>query len=158
MPSGRLQCAGDELAEQFGFLSDDRVFLPELDPLQVQSCRLQFRHLLTHFRARNDRIQSAVRHENGRCFRSGRHVANQLRRVRHVAAHPDQSCQRLRQTQPRLQCHQAESVVVDSSVADDIKRRLKAYLARYRWRNEGFYELLNSEDAVIKKALEVIAN
>jgi len=38
----------------------------------------------------------------------------------------------------------------------DIQRRLKAYLARYRWRNEGFYELLNSEDEVVKKALETI--
>jgi len=39
-----------------------------------------------------------------------------------------------------------------------IKDRLKAYLARYKWRNEGFYEVLNMEDPVIKKALEVIAN
>ncbi|MGC4036239.1 MAG: S41 family peptidase [Chitinophagaceae bacterium] len=38
----------------------------------------------------------------------------------------------------------------------DIERRIRAYLARYRWRNEGFYELLNSDDEVIKKALEEI--
>jgi len=38
----------------------------------------------------------------------------------------------------------------------DIQRRMKAYLARYRWRNEGFYELLNSDDEVIKRALETI--
>ncbi|MBS1609772.1 MAG: S41 family peptidase [Bacteroidetes bacterium] len=38
----------------------------------------------------------------------------------------------------------------------DLQRRLKAYLARYRWRNEGFYELLNADDEVIKKALETI--
>jgi carboxyl-terminal processing protease len=38
----------------------------------------------------------------------------------------------------------------------DIQRRLKAYLARYRWRNEGFYELLNAEDEVVKRALETI--
>lgn len=39
---------------------------------------------------------------------------------------------------------------------DDIQRRLKAYLAKYKWRNEGFYELLNANDEVIKKALETI--
>jgi carboxyl-terminal processing protease len=37
-----------------------------------------------------------------------------------------------------------------------IKDRLKAYLARYKWRNEGFYEVLNIGDPVVKKALEVI--
>lgn len=41
---------------------------------------------------------------------------------------------------------------------NDIQRRLKAYLARYKWRNEGFYELLNTDDSVVKKALEVIRN
>jgi carboxyl-terminal processing protease len=39
-----------------------------------------------------------------------------------------------------------------------IKDRLKAYLARYKWRNEGFYEVLNMDDPTVKKALEVIAN
>jgi len=47
---------------------------------------------------------------------------------------------------------------ISSTDSDDIKRRLKAYLARYKWRNEGFYELLNNDDVVIKKALAVIAN
>jgi carboxyl-terminal processing protease len=37
-----------------------------------------------------------------------------------------------------------------------IKQRLKAYLARYKWRNEGFYEILNMDDTAIKKALEVL--
>jgi len=37
-----------------------------------------------------------------------------------------------------------------------IKDRLKAYLARYKWRNEGFYEVLNMDDIAIKKALEVL--
>jgi carboxyl-terminal processing protease len=41
---------------------------------------------------------------------------------------------------------------------DGIKDRLKAYLARYKWRNEGFYEVLNMEDPVVKKALEVVEN
>jgi len=39
---------------------------------------------------------------------------------------------------------------------EGIKDRLKAYLARYKWRNEGFYEILNMKDAAIKKALEVL--
>ncbi|MBN8685487.1 MAG: S41 family peptidase [Chitinophagales bacterium] len=36
-------------------------------------------------------------------------------------------------------------------------QRLKALLARYRWRNSGFYEVLNSDDPMVKKALELIA-
>src|SRR6266496_381062 len=39
-----------------------------------------------------------------------------------------------------------------------IKERLKAYLARYKWRNEGFYEVLNMNDDMVKKALEVLNN
>lgn len=38
---------------------------------------------------------------------------------------------------------------------DLLELRLKAMLARYRWRNAGFFQVLNAEDAVIKKALEV---
>ncbi len=37
-----------------------------------------------------------------------------------------------------------------------LEKRLKANLARFKWRNEGFYEVLNADDAVIKKALEVM--
>jgi carboxyl-terminal processing protease len=37
---------------------------------------------------------------------------------------------------------------------EGIKDRLKAYLARYKWRNEGFYEVLNMGDIAVKKALE----
>jgi carboxyl-terminal processing protease len=39
---------------------------------------------------------------------------------------------------------------------EGIKERLKAYLARYKWRTEGFYEILNMKDATIKKALDVL--
>ena len=39
-----------------------------------------------------------------------------------------------------------------------IKQRLKAYLARYKWRYEGFYEVLNMTDPAVKKAVEVISN
>ena len=35
-----------------------------------------------------------------------------------------------------------------------VKDRLKAYLARYKWRNEGFYEVLNMGDIAVQKALE----
>jgi len=38
-----------------------------------------------------------------------------------------------------------------------VQQRLKALLARYKWRNAGFYQVLNSNDAMVKKALETIA-
>jgi carboxyl-terminal processing protease len=37
-----------------------------------------------------------------------------------------------------------------------LQKRLEAYLARFRWRNTGFYQVLNSEDPVVLKALEVL--
>ena len=37
-----------------------------------------------------------------------------------------------------------------------LQQRLKAQLARYKWRNDGFYQVMNNEDAAIKKALEKI--
>jgi carboxyl-terminal processing protease len=37
-----------------------------------------------------------------------------------------------------------------------IQLRLKALLARYKWRSEGFYEVLNNEDPSVKKALELL--
>lgn len=39
---------------------------------------------------------------------------------------------------------------------ETLELRMKANLARYKWRNEGMYEVLNSTDPVIKKALEVL--
>lgn len=36
-------------------------------------------------------------------------------------------------------------------------QRLKASLARYKWRTTGFFQVLNNEDIVIKKALEINA-
>ncbi|HEY0434590.1 MAG TPA: S41 family peptidase [Chitinophagaceae bacterium] len=39
-----------------------------------------------------------------------------------------------------------------------IKERLKAYLARYKWRSEGFYEVLNQNDDAVKKAIDVLAH
>ena len=38
-----------------------------------------------------------------------------------------------------------------------LQQRLKASLARYKWRDSGFYQVLNNEDIVIKKAIEQIA-
>lgn len=35
-----------------------------------------------------------------------------------------------------------------------LQARLKAYLARFNWRNYGFYEVLNNNDPVVVKALE----
>ena len=34
-----------------------------------------------------------------------------------------------------------------------VQKRLLASLARYRWRNQGFYHVLNADDPVVKKAL-----
>lgn len=36
-----------------------------------------------------------------------------------------------------------------------IQQRLKALLARYKWRNAGFYQVLNSNDAMVKKAMDI---
>ena len=37
-----------------------------------------------------------------------------------------------------------------------LQQRLKALLARYKWRSEGFYQVLNHEDPAIKKAMEIM--
>lgn len=39
---------------------------------------------------------------------------------------------------------------------DALRLRLKALLAKYKWRNAGFYEVLNVDDAMIKKAMDAI--
>jgi carboxyl-terminal processing protease len=39
---------------------------------------------------------------------------------------------------------------------EGIKERLKAYLARYKWRNEGFYEVLNMNDPAVRKGIEAM--
>jgi carboxyl-terminal processing protease len=39
-----------------------------------------------------------------------------------------------------------------------IQERLKALLARFKWRNSGFYQVLNSEDTAVKKAVEIISS
>jgi carboxyl-terminal processing protease len=39
-----------------------------------------------------------------------------------------------------------------------LKIRLEASLARFKWRSNGFYEVLNQDDPVMKRALEVLGN
>ena len=39
---------------------------------------------------------------------------------------------------------------------EDILRRMKALLFRYVWRNEGYYQVLNTTDLVVLKALETL--
>ena len=45
---------------------------------------------------------------------------------------------------------------ISSKEKEMIQLRLKAVLARYKWRNEGFYQVLNHDDPVIKRALELV--
>jgi len=37
-----------------------------------------------------------------------------------------------------------------------MQHQLKAMLARFKWRRAGYYQVLNADDRVIKKALEKI--
>ena len=39
---------------------------------------------------------------------------------------------------------------------ETLQKRLEAYLARFRWRNSGYYQVLNSEDTVFTKAFEQV--
>lgn len=45
---------------------------------------------------------------------------------------------------------------VPLSDKEALEKRLKANLARFKWRNEGYFEVLNSDDSMIKKSLEVM--
>jgi carboxyl-terminal processing protease len=52
-----------------------------------------------------------------------------------------------------------DSINLDSVIGkekESLQIRLKALLARFKWRNQGFYEVLNSDDPAIAKALEEI--
>jgi carboxyl-terminal processing protease len=46
---------------------------------------------------------------------------------------------------------------IDAKEREILEQRLKALLARYKWRNNGFYQVLNSGDPVISKAIDVIS-
>lgn len=61
--------------------------------------------------------------------------------------------------------HQFETMAAKDSVPVNIHSdkaregfyfRLKAFLARQIWRNQGFYEILNTEDDAVTKALEIL--
>ncbi|HEY1112773.1 MAG TPA: S41 family peptidase [Chitinophagaceae bacterium] len=55
---------------------------------------------------------------------------------------------------------QKDSINLKNIPADDKKEvqdRIKAYLARFRWRTQGFYEVSNSNDEIIQKARQVLA-
>ncbi len=45
---------------------------------------------------------------------------------------------------------------VDGKEKESLQQRLKALLARYKWRSTGFYQVLNANDAMVKKALEAL--
>jgi carboxyl-terminal processing protease len=45
---------------------------------------------------------------------------------------------------------------LNSKEKELIQDRLKALLARFRWRSEGYYQVLNHDDPVIMKAMEVL--
>ncbi len=44
--------------------------------------------------------------------------------------------------------------IVNAQQKESLQKRLEAYLARFRWRNSGYYQVLNKEDSVVIKALE----
>ena len=45
---------------------------------------------------------------------------------------------------------------ISSKEKEILQQRLKALLARYKWRSEGFYQVLNHDDPGIKKAMELM--
>lgn len=46
--------------------------------------------------------------------------------------------------------------IVSPADKDFLQKRIKAQLARYKWRMEGYYEVYNKTDPAVKKALEVL--
>lgn len=46
---------------------------------------------------------------------------------------------------------------IPASDKDYLQKRIRAQLARYQWRSEGYYEVMNSFDAGIKKAMEELS-
>ncbi|MBL0131174.1 MAG: S41 family peptidase [Chitinophagaceae bacterium] len=46
---------------------------------------------------------------------------------------------------------------IDIKEKERIQQRLKALLARYKWRNAGYFQVLNKEDPAVKKAIEVVS-
>lgn len=46
--------------------------------------------------------------------------------------------------------------IISGKEKELLQLRLKALLARYKWRNSGFFEVLNADDIAIKKALQIL--
>lgn len=47
--------------------------------------------------------------------------------------------------------------MLNNSEKEKLKIRMKALLARYKWRSSGFYEVINTDDPALKRAMETIA-
>jgi carboxyl-terminal processing protease len=39
---------------------------------------------------------------------------------------------------------------------ENIQDQIKAYLARLKWRTQGYYQVYNNYDPVVKKAMEIL--
>jgi carboxyl-terminal processing protease len=44
--------------------------------------------------------------------------------------------------------------ILSEKQKENLQRRLEAYLARFRWRNSGYYQVLTDYDPVVKRAME----
>ncbi|HMP94072.1 MAG TPA: S41 family peptidase, partial [Phnomibacter sp.] len=54
----------------------------------------------------------------------------------------------------------ADSIAVEGNLAaaiQPLETRLKALMARYVWRNDGYYQVLNRQDPVVLKSLEILS-
>lgn len=49
-------------------------------------------------------------------------------------------------------------VILNDPEKEKLQIRMKGLLARYKWRSNGYYQVINADDPVIKKALETIGN
>ncbi len=47
--------------------------------------------------------------------------------------------------------------ILSDKQKESLQKRLEAYLGRFKWRNSGYYQVLNSDDAVVTKALEQLS-
>ena len=46
---------------------------------------------------------------------------------------------------------------LDAPTRQSVERRMAAYLARFRWRNSGYFQVMNHDDLMMKRALEELA-
>jgi carboxyl-terminal processing protease len=52
--------------------------------------------------------------------------------------------------------HAVDLGVITTEQKESLQKRLEAYLARYRWRNTGYYQVLNQDDEMMKRAMEEV--